>query len=75
MEQARKLIKELKTLMGKTDTFSERRRDEIATWFKDNDTPENNALVDKFINDGVAQILKELKDIRINLDQEEIHTF
>lgn len=71
MEQARILIEELGTLMGKTDTQSAQRRSEIATWFKDNSTPENDALFDEFINNGVGQIADDLENIRLKLEAEE----
>lgn len=71
MEQARILIEELGALMGKTDVQSEQRRGEIATWFKDNSTPENDALFDAFINEGVGQIADDLESIRLRLEAEE----
>ena len=52
MEKAKELIKEMGTLMGKSDALSEQRRQEIALWFKDNSTPENDALFDDFITKG-----------------------
>lgn len=63
MEEADRLIEELSLLMGKTDTPSEQRRDEIALWFRDHSTPENDALLDDFIKRGVGQIAEELSQI------------
>ena len=71
MEKAKSLIEELGALMGKTDAKSEQRRQEIALWFKDNSTPENDALFDEFINNGVGQIADELESIRLKLEAEE----
>ena len=59
MEKAKELIKEMGTLMGQTDAHSEQRRQEIALWFKDNSTPENDALFDDFITKGVGQVAEE----------------
>lgn len=71
MEKAKSLIEELGALMGKTDAKSEQRRQEIALWFKDNSTPENDALFDEFINNGVGQIADELESIRLKIEAEE----
>ena len=71
MEKAKELIKEMETLMGKTDAFSEQRRQEIALWFKDNNTPENDALFDAFITKGVGQVAEELESIRHQLEADE----
>ncbi len=71
MDKARLLIQELGTLMGKTDANSDKRRDEIALWFMDNSTPENDVLIDEFINKGVGQIADDLESIRLKLEAEE----
>ena len=71
MEKANELIKEMGTLMGKTDALSEQRRQEIALWFKDNSTPENDALFDDFITKGVGQVAEELGSIRHQLEADE----
>lgn len=71
MEKAKELIKEMGTLMGKTDAHSEQRRQEIALWFKDNSTPENDALFDDFITKGVGQVAEELESIRHQLEADE----
>lgn len=71
MEKAKELIKEMGTLMGKTDARSEQRRQEIALWFKDNSTPENDALFDDFITKGVGQVAEELESIRHQLEADE----
>ena len=71
MEKAKILIDELGTLMGRTDAQSERRRSEIALWFKDNSTPENDALFEEFINNGVGRIANDLESIRLKIEAEE----
>ena len=63
MEEAKRLIEELSLLIGKTDTRSEQRREEIALWFRDNSTPENDTLFDDFTNKGVREIAEELSQI------------
>ena len=71
MEKAKELIKEMGALMGKSDALSEQRRQEIALWFKDNSTPENDALFDDFITKGVGQVADELESIRHQLEEDE----
>ncbi len=71
MEEAKRLIAELSLLMGKKDAQSERRRDEIALWFRDNSTAENNALLDGFIKRGVEEIADYFKSIREELTKQE----
>ncbi|MBR1467333.1 MAG: DUF5053 domain-containing protein [Bacteroidaceae bacterium] len=71
MEQAKILIDELGTLMGKTDEQSEQRRREISLWFRDNSNPENDALFENFINKGVGQVADALESIRLKIDAEE----
>ena len=54
MEEARILIDELRGLIGKTDKKSEARIDEISLWFRDHHTPENVAMMQEFLEEGVA---------------------
>ena len=54
-----------------TSKTSAIKRREIAVWFKDNSTPENDALFDAFINNGVGQIADDLECIRHKLEAEE----
>lgn len=68
MEQAKILIDELGTLMGKTDEQSEQRRREISLWFRDNSNPENDALFENFIHKGVGQVADALESIRLKID-------
>lgn len=81
MTEAEKLIEELGTLMGKTDAQSEQRRDEISFWFRDNNTPENDALMEKFLSEGISRYTSELdslylqkkvNDIRLDVSWREV---
>jgi len=67
-KEAKILIKEMKGLMGNTDPQSEKRRKEISAWFKENNTPETEAVFDKFMEDGLAKIETEVEDIRHQLE-------
>ena len=40
-------------------------------WFKDNSTPENDALFDDFIHNGVGQVADALESIRLRIEAEE----
>lgn len=71
MENAKKLIKELGVLMNKMDAKSAERRDEIAAWFKENNTPENTALLDEFLDNGLSNLQVEVDDIRHMIDDED----
>lgn len=71
METAKRLIDEMGTLMGKTDSVSVQRREEIALWFKNNSTPERDNLFDDFVNKGVGQIADDLENIRLQLEMDE----
>lgn len=71
MEKAKELIAELKQLMGKTDTESEARRDEIAEWFKVNNSEENSKLMQDFIADGLAEIKTETETLRRQIEDED----
>jgi hypothetical protein len=71
MEEARKLIEELKGLIGKTDEQSVARIDEISLWFRDHHTPENIAMMQEFLEEGVAEVGAEIVDIRHQIDDEQ----
>ena len=71
MEKAKELIEELGTLMSKMDAQSEKRRSEIAGWFRENNTPENDALLDEFLDSGLANIQTEIDDIRHRIADED----
>ena len=68
---AKELIKELAGLIGKTDARSEARRDEIAAWFKENNTPENVAMMQQFINNGLDEVNAEITDLRRQIKDED----
>lgn len=71
MKEAKRLIEELKGLVGKTDDASVARMDEIALWFRDHHTPENVALMQEFLEDGIAAVGAEVEDIRHQIDDEQ----
>jgi len=58
MEDFNKMLEELQTLMGHTDEQSQQRRDEIALWVKEHQTPEIEHQMRTFLERG----LKDLKD-------------
>ena len=64
MKEAKVLLKELKSLMGLTDTQSEKRRKEIFEWFKEHKEDESQALLDQFIEAGLSEMEAEIVDIR-----------
>lgn len=70
-KEARRLIKEMKDLMGKLDPQSEVRRDEISLWFKENHTPETEAVFNEFMEDGFAFIESEIEDIRHQIEDKD----
>ena len=71
MEEAKILIEELKGLIGKTDETSIARMDEISLWFRNHHTPENVALMQEFLETGVAAIGAEVEDIRHQIEDEQ----
>ena len=71
MEKAKKLIEELKGLIGKTDEQSMARQDEISFWFRDHQTPENVKLMQQFLQEGYDGILEEAESIRRQIDTED----
>ena len=71
MEEARKKIEELRTLMDKDDAVSRERRDGIARWFKEHHTPERAEMLRQFLEDGVSGIAAEVEDIRRQIADED----
>ena len=71
MEEAKKKIEELKELVRKTDDKSKNRIDEIALWFKEHQSDENQALLDQFMADGLEEIEVEIADIRRQIEDED----
>lgn len=71
MEEAKKLIKELKTIVARFDEESEARRTEIAQWFRDHHTPENVKLMQDFLEEGFTEIDQELESIRQQIKAED----
>ena len=71
MEEAKKLIEELKGLMTRFDEKSEARRTEIGHWFREHKTPENEKLMQDFLENGFSEIGQELESIRQQIKAED----
>jgi len=71
MEEAKKLIEELKELMGRFDRQSEERVREIAKWFGEHQDEETQKLYNDFMEDGLSHIETELVDIRRQIADED----
>lgn len=71
MEDFNVMLTELKGLMGKTDQQSEKRRDEIAQWVKEHNTPEIEKQWCKFIEDGLAEIKSDTEVLRRQIEDED----
>ena len=56
MEEAKKLIEELKAIRGNSDQQSRDRINEIAKWFENNKTEENLKLLNDFIDKGIEEM-------------------
>ncbi len=70
MKEKKEKIKELKRLVRLTDEESKRKVDEIALWFKDHKDPECQELLDKFMTEGLEEIVVEAEDIRRQIEDE-----
>ena len=70
MKEAEKLIEELRSLVGKTDTNSRRRFEEIAQWFSKNNSVENQKLLSDFIDNGIDKMEEEIGTIMKCIKQE-----
>lgn len=71
VKKAKALIKEMKSLMGKLDSESETRRNEISAWFKENNSPETEEIFSKFVDDGLSEIETEVEDIRHQMEDKD----
>lgn len=71
MEELRKVLDELKTLMYKDDEQSEKRRIEIARWLGEHDSPEVKRAFEAFMDEGLADIETEVQDIRKQIADED----
>lgn len=71
VKKAKALIKEMKSLMGKLDSESETRRNEISAWFKENNSPETEEIFSKFVDDGLSEIEAEVEDIRHQMEDKD----
>ena len=63
MEEAKRLIEEVKLLAGKSDKASRDRIEEIAQWFEKNQTDENMSLLNEFIEKGLNEMEAEIDDL------------
>lgn len=64
MDEAKKLLEELKVIIGNTDQQSRNRIDEIIKWFENNKTEENLKLLNEFIDEGIDFMEAEIEDIK-----------
>ena len=60
MTEVRSLIEELKVLVGKSDSKSVRRLNEIAEWFRNNPTDDNVKLFREFLDKGLDGLKNEM---------------
>ena len=68
MEEIKKLLAELKGLMGKKDERYEARRIEIAQWVKEHRTPEVEAAWNAFMSEGLSELETVVSNIRRQLN-------
>lgn len=71
MEEIKEKIAELKSLMRKNDSESEKRRNEIADWFKEHKTPEAEATFKDFLAEGLPETECEAEDLRKQISDED----
>ncbi len=70
MEEAKKLIEELKAIRGNSDQKSRDRINEIAKWFENNKTEENLKLLNEFIDKGIEEMEAEIEDIKRCIEED-----
>ena len=70
MEEAKKLIEELKAIRGNSDQQSRDRINEIAKWFENNNTEENLKLLNDFIDKGIEEMEAEIEDIKRCIEED-----
>ena len=70
MEDAKKLIEELKAIRGNSDQQSRDRINEIAKWFENNKTEENLKLLNDFIDKGIEEMEAEIEDIKRCIEED-----
>ena len=71
MKEAKALVKELKSLMDKTDPQSEARFKEIKNWFGEHKDDETQKIFDDFMEEGLADVEVEIEDIRRQINDED----
>ena len=70
MEEAKKLIEELKAIRGNSDQQSRDRINEIAKWFENNKTEENLKLLNDFIDKGIEEMEAEIEEIKRCIEED-----
>ena len=70
MEEAKKLIEELKAIRGNSDQQSRNRINEIANWFENNKTEENLKQLNEFIDKGIEEMEAEIEDIKRCIEED-----
>ena len=70
MEDAKKLIEELKAIRGNSDQQSRNRINEIANWFENNKTEENLKQLNEFIDKGIEEMEAEIEDIKRCIEED-----
>ena len=70
MEDAKKLIEELKAIRGNSDQQSRDRINEIAKWFENNKTEENLKLLNDFIDKGIEEMEAEIEEIKRCIEED-----
>ncbi len=73
MEEAKKLIEELKEIVGNTDQKSRKRLDEIIKWFENNKTEINLKLLNEFVDKGIEEMEAEIEDIKRCIEEENMN--
>ena len=71
MNNAKELLNELRQLMGRTDAQSDARRDEIATWVKEQGTADDKKMLHEFITNGVDEARAEIANLRREIKDED----
>ncbi len=63
MEEAKRLIEELKQIAGNSDQASRDRIEEIAVWFEKNNTEENLSLLNEYVRKGMDDMEAEVDEL------------
>lgn len=71
MEDIKRILEELKSLMARDDEQSAARRDEIIMWIKNHRCGEVDEAFKEFMTDGLDDIAAEIQDIRRRISDED----